>query len=71
MFAAGVPEDYAAFLAHLDTRIRTEGIENQATDTVLRVTGREPRSLEAFVRDHLSAFSVSEVEQSIGSEDRT
>lgn len=66
LIAAGVPEDYAAFLAHLDTRIRTEGIEDQATDTVLRVTGREPRSLEAFVRDHLSAFAVSQAEQPIG-----
>lgn len=65
LIAAGVPEDYAAFLAHLDTRIRIEGIEDQATDTVLRVAGREPRSLESFVRDHLSAFSMLEAEQSL------
>lgn len=68
LVAAGVPGEYAAFLAHLDTRIRTEGLEDRATDTVLRVTGREPRSLEAFVRDNRSAFAAADAPQPVGKE---
>lgn len=57
--AAGVPNDYAEFLADLDRRIRVEGVEDQVTDTVLRVTGRNPRSLEDFIRSHRSWFEQS------------
>ncbi|MCQ4088645.1 NAD(P)H-binding protein [Saccharibacillus sp. JS10] len=56
MVEVGLPQAYASFLANLDTRIRTEGIEDQVTDTVLRVTGKEPRSFEQFVRDELPLF---------------
>lgn len=54
--AAGLPESYAEYLAGLDVRIRLEGLEDQVTDTVLRVTGREPRSLEQFISEHKTSF---------------
>jgi len=54
--AAGLPESYAEYLAGLDVRIRLEGLEDQITDTVLRVTGREPRSLEQFISEHKTSF---------------
>ncbi|OZB91285.1 NAD(P)H-binding protein [Paenibacillus sp. XY044] len=54
--AAGIPNKYAELLADLDRRIRTEGVEDQVTDTVVRVTGRDPRSLEDFIRSHRSWF---------------
>jgi uncharacterized protein YbjT (DUF2867 family) len=52
MMAAGIPERYARLLAQLDEAIQ-QGAEGRVTDTVSRVTGREPRSFEAFVRAHL------------------
>lgn len=54
--AAGLPADYAGFLARMDDRIRLEGMEDQVTDTVRRVTGREPRHLEKFIRDNKASF---------------
>lgn len=54
--AAGLPESYAKNLAEMDVRIRLEGLEDQVTDTVRRVTGREPRSLEQFITEHKTSF---------------
>jgi uncharacterized protein YbjT (DUF2867 family) len=54
MVDSGIPERYAVFLAQLEESIR-QGTEARVTQTVLRVTGREPRSFEAFARAH-SAF---------------
>ncbi|MMZ60131.1 NAD(P)H azoreductase [compost metagenome] len=54
--ASGLPESYAEYLAGMDVRIRFEGMEDQVTDTVLRVTGREPRSLEQFISEHKTSF---------------
>lgn len=54
--AAGLPESFAEYLAGMDVRIRLEGMEDQVTDTVLRVTGREPRSLEQFILEHKTSF---------------
>jgi len=51
MMDAGIPERYAQLLVQLDEAIR-QGTESRVTDTVLRVTGREPRSFEAFARAH-------------------
>ncbi|WP_426446326.1 NAD(P)H-binding protein [Paenibacillus sp. S-38] len=45
----GMPADYAGFMAGLDEGIRDRGAESRVTDTVERVTGRPPRSLEAFL----------------------
>lgn len=53
---AGLPGSYAEYLAGLDVRIRLEGLEDQVTDTVFRVTGREPRSLEQFISEHKTSF---------------
>jgi uncharacterized protein YbjT (DUF2867 family) len=49
MVAAGIPGAYAGFLAALEARIAA-GADARATDAVLRVTGRPPRSLRAFVQ---------------------
>jgi ergot alkaloid biosynthesis protein len=51
MVGAGIPERYARLLVQLDEAIR-QGAEARVTQTVARVTGREPRSFEAFARAH-------------------
>ncbi|TXF66879.1 NAD-dependent epimerase/dehydratase family protein [Bacillus subtilis] len=51
MAAAGLPADYASFMAGLDEAI-SHGAEHQVTDTVKRVTGKEPRSLLKFAAAH-------------------
>lgn len=60
--AVGLPQSYAEYLAGMDVRIRSEGIEDQVTDTVLRVTGREPRSLEQFIFEHRHSFHLNNQE---------
>lgn len=54
--ATGLPDSYAEYLAEMDVRIRLEGMEDRVTDTVLRVAGREPRSLEQFILEHKHLF---------------
>ncbi|MCA1293251.1 ergot alkaloid biosynthesis protein [Paenibacillus sp. alder61] len=56
--ASGLPESYAEYLAGMDVRIRLEGMEDRVTDTVLRITGREPRSLEQFISEHKTSFHL-------------
>ncbi|NLS90027.1 NAD-dependent epimerase/dehydratase family protein [Bacillus subtilis] len=51
MAAAGLPADYASFMAGLDEAI-SHGAEHRVTDTVKRVTGKEPRSLLKFAAAH-------------------
>ncbi|WP_390626839.1 NmrA family NAD(P)-binding protein [Bacillus stercoris] len=51
MAAAGLPADYASFMAGLDEAI-SHGAEHRVTDTVKRVTGKEPRSLSKFAAAH-------------------
>jgi ergot alkaloid biosynthesis protein len=51
MMSAGMPERYAGFLVQLDEAIRA-GAEARVTDTVSRVTGREPHSFESFAKAH-------------------
>ncbi|SDZ56921.1 ergot alkaloid biosynthesis protein, AFUA_2G17970 family [Evansella caseinilytica] len=58
--ATGLPKDYAEFLAGLDDRIRLEGLEDQVADTILRVTGRAPRSLEQFICEHKIWFQSAQ-----------
>ncbi|QGQ99799.1 ergot alkaloid biosynthesis protein [Paenibacillus psychroresistens] len=60
LIAAGVPAPYAALLAGLDNRIRLEGSEDQVTDTVWRVTGRAPRSLEDFIQANKTWFQSAQ-----------
>lgn len=47
----GLPAAYAPLLASLDEPV-SRGSEDQITDTVARVTGREPTRLEHFVDRH-------------------
>jgi uncharacterized protein YbjT (DUF2867 family) len=47
LLGAGLPPAFADLLVALDARIR-DGAEDRVTDTVLRVTGRPPRTFEAF-----------------------
>jgi uncharacterized protein YbjT (DUF2867 family) len=54
---AGIPADYAAFLAGLDEGIRRGGVEDQVTDTVEQVTGRRPKSLADFVAEHAAIWT--------------
>ncbi|MEK8128824.1 NmrA family NAD(P)-binding protein [Paenibacillus filicis] len=56
---AGIPADYAEFLAGLDEGIRRGGVEDQVTDTVERVTGRRPRSLADFAAAHASVWKTA------------
>lgn len=51
MAAAGVPREYAAFLATIFYPVR-EGWTGQVTDDVQTLTGQAPRSLETYARDH-------------------
>ncbi|XXY53620.1 ergot alkaloid biosynthesis protein [Sorangium sp. So ce269] len=51
----GMEPAYARILAGMDTAI-AGGSEDRTTDTVLRVTGRPPRSLEAFARSAVKAW---------------
>lgn len=56
METAGLPADYARFMAELEEAIR-HGAEHRVTDTVKRVTGKEPRSLTEFAADHASYWT--------------
>ncbi|AKQ69395.1 Oxidoreductase [Myxococcus hansupus] len=57
MEASGIPASYARFLAQLEDAIR-KGVEDRVTDTVSRVTGREPRAFEAFARAHAESLTA-------------
>lgn len=57
MMDSGIPERYARFLAQLEESIRG-GSEGRVTPTVLRVTGRAPRSFEEFAKARLAAFEA-------------
>ena len=52
---AGVPRDYAAFLASLFYPVR-QNWTAAMTDDVQTLTGRAPLSLEAYARGHAAAF---------------
>lgn len=69
LVASGMPERYAALLVGLDAAIR-EGAEDRVTDTVLRVTGRPPRSFEAFARANAHVFREREPAPSPSALDR-
>jgi ergot alkaloid biosynthesis protein len=51
MMGVGMPEQYARLLVQLDEAI-ARGTEAHVTQTVSRVTSREPRTFEAFARAH-------------------
>lgn len=53
---AGVPADYAQFLAGIFHPVR-EGWTARVTDGVQRLTGQAPRSLRQYVADHRAALA--------------
>ncbi|MGN7360370.1 NmrA family NAD(P)-binding protein [Paenibacillus sp. SAF-054] len=54
--AAGLSKDYAEVMAGLDRKIREEGTEDQSTDTVFRVSGKEPVSFRDFAAQHAGVW---------------
>lgn len=55
--AAGLPPFVAELLVSLDARVRA-GAEDRVTDTALRLTGRPPRSFEAFAASIAPSFDI-------------
>lgn len=53
--ANGIPEDYAAILAAMDTAI-AHGAENRLNNTVKKVTGRTPRKFRDFAIEKKQAW---------------
>jgi uncharacterized protein YbjT (DUF2867 family) len=54
--AAGTPE-WIATNAVTQFGLLRQGTQNQTRDTVRALTGREPRTLAGFLRDHASAYA--------------
>lgn len=46
----GLPEEVARMLAELDTHIK-EGKEEITGDAILKVTGKEPRGLDQYLKE--------------------
>ena len=55
MERAGIPADYAEVLSAMEGPL-SAGIEDRTTDAVQRVTGRPPRSLQAWAEAHAAAW---------------
>jgi uncharacterized protein YbjT (DUF2867 family) len=58
--AAGAPDWFAEPLVTLFAMLR-RGAAERVTDTVRAVTGRTPRTIEEFLRDHAAAFAPADV----------
>jgi uncharacterized protein YbjT (DUF2867 family) len=56
LVSAGVPREYAAFLASIFHPVR-EGWTAVVTGDVKLLSGEEPRSLETYARDHAADFA--------------
>ncbi|MCG5479502.1 SDR family oxidoreductase [Sinorhizobium alkalisoli] len=54
---AGVPEDYARYVAGVFRPVR-EGRMDRVTADVERLTGKKPRSLETYAKDNAAALSA-------------
>lgn len=50
MMKSGLDEDFACCLAQLDTAVK-EGKEERLNDVVSRITGRDPKRLEAYIQE--------------------
>lgn len=49
----------ATYLAKLDLKVAKEGGSGPVSDSVRKITGgKEPRSLEDFVREHREKFLI-------------
>jgi hypothetical protein len=55
--SAGVPRDYALFLATIFHPVR-QGWTAMVTEDAQTLTGTAPRSLESYSADHAAAFVV-------------
>jgi uncharacterized protein YbjT (DUF2867 family) len=55
MAAIGAPQDYVALMSNLYNTVRA-GWTEQVIDTVQRVLGRAPITLEQFAADHRDAW---------------
>lgn len=55
MQRSGIPHAFAEILASLEDGLR-DGAEDRTTDTVQRVTGRPPRSLDAWARSNAGVW---------------
>ena len=55
MVKAGVTEDYAKFLAGLFIPV-TLGYSGVITGTVKEITGRDPGTLEQYIKEHTSSW---------------
>lgn len=53
MIENGIPDAYAQLLTQLEADVR-RGVHAGITDTVHRVTGRQPRRFDAFAREHVA-----------------
>jgi hypothetical protein len=57
LIAAGLAPDFVEHALHLDELI-DRGDEQTTADTVLRVTGKRPKSFAEFVREHADRWSA-------------
>ena len=57
MLGMGVPADYAWALTTLNQAVR-KGAADVSTQTVELVTGKAPRTLDAFFGEHVAAFKA-------------
>ncbi|HJU83142.1 MAG TPA: SDR family oxidoreductase [Holophagaceae bacterium] len=55
MVGMGIPPDYAWSLTTLNQAVR-RGVADASTDGVAFLTGQAPRSMDAFLQEHLAAF---------------
>ncbi|KAK6949016.1 hypothetical protein Daesc_009088 [Daldinia eschscholtzii] len=56
--SVGLPPQYGAALAAMDTAVR-HGSEERSSDAVLRTTGREPRRFRDFVEENKATWAQS------------
>ncbi len=59
MLDDGVPEQVADFVVQLFGALR-DGLASEVTDTVQRLTGRGPRDVHEWARDHAAAFAPAQ-----------
>jgi uncharacterized protein YbjT (DUF2867 family) len=60
MIAAGLPKDVADAILAIFAVQRT-GVMARSSETVLALTGREPRTFARFAREHAERFGAAEL----------
>jgi uncharacterized protein YbjT (DUF2867 family) len=56
LLGAGLPKDYAAFLVVILGYFKA-GYAERTTDTVLRITGQSPRTIEQYAKDYRASWA--------------